>query len=106
MKKKLKNIRIEGLRWRDKVNGNSYFSARGYVDGEYVVVVPFQYGYGEHYVHVTWLAIVEKLHLTVKRDDRGYCRTHLWQYCTDNKMEYYSHIHDALKREVIRYGTA
>ena len=35
--------------WFDKVNGNSYFSARIWVDGEIVGVLPFQYGYGNQY---------------------------------------------------------
>ena len=34
--------------WFDKVNGNSYFSARIFIDGK-VLYLPFQYGYGNQY---------------------------------------------------------
>lgn len=52
-----KSLFIEGREWFDKVNGNSYFSARVWVDGEIVGVLPFQYGYGDHYKSVAqrWL---------------------------------------------------
>lgn len=50
MNKKIeKSLFIEGREWFDKVNGNSYFSARVWVDGEIVGVLPFQYGYGDQY---------------------------------------------------------
>ena len=42
----MKNIQLISKRWRDKVNGNSYFSAKLYGDGEFLVALPFQYGYG------------------------------------------------------------
>ena len=50
---------IKGKEWFDKVNGNSYFSARVYVydkmrlsrdmEMEKTIVLPFQYGYGQMY---------------------------------------------------------
>lgn len=39
-------------RWFDRVNGNSYFSARleiPHADGFHSLIVPFQYGYGSHW---------------------------------------------------------
>ena len=38
--------------WRDKVNGNSYFSARieNTVENK-VYALPYQYGYGDQYKH-------------------------------------------------------
>ena len=38
-------VHLSVRRWRDRVNGNSYFSARLIVDGV-VHCIPFQYGYG------------------------------------------------------------
>lgn len=40
-----KHIHISIRRWRDKVNGSSYFSARVIADGA-IKHIPFQYGYG------------------------------------------------------------
>ena len=40
------NIHLSVRRWRDRVNGNSYFAARVYADGVEVARLPFQYGYG------------------------------------------------------------
>lgn len=50
MEKKIeRSLFIEGREWFDKTYGNSYFSARVWVDGEVVGVLPFQYGYGNQY---------------------------------------------------------
>ena len=42
----------EIVRWFDKVNGNSYFAARGTLiregQDDVVFTLPFQYGYGSH----------------------------------------------------------
>ena len=39
-------IHISVKRWKDKVNGNSYFSGLIFRDGQIVARMPFQYGYG------------------------------------------------------------
>jgi len=39
-------IHISVKRWKDKVNGNSYFSGVIFRDGAVVARMPFQYGYG------------------------------------------------------------
>ena len=41
-------IHISVKRWKDKVNGNSYFSGLIFRDGRIVARMPFQYGYGSH----------------------------------------------------------
>ena len=41
-------IHISVKRWKDKVNGNSYFSGLIFRDGVIVAKMPFQYGYGSH----------------------------------------------------------
>ena len=47
-----RSVFIEAREWTDTTYGNSYFSARIWVDGEIVSVLPFQYGYGDHYRHM------------------------------------------------------
>jgi hypothetical protein len=51
----MKTIDINAKEWFDKVNGNSYFSARVTIDhgmeNEQSFILPFQYGYGDAYVY-------------------------------------------------------
>lgn len=48
--KKIQTLDLQVKRWWDKVNGNSYFSARLILDygikTEKTFFIPFQYGYG------------------------------------------------------------
>lgn len=48
------NIEIHGKRWFQKTYGNTYHTARIYVDGELVTTTPMQYGYGEQYMQTAW----------------------------------------------------
>lgn len=49
-RKKTRIITIIGKRWFDKLNGNTYFSAVGIVNGDVVVTIQFEYGYESHYI--------------------------------------------------------
>lgn len=53
-----KNIFIHAKEWFDKVNGNSYFSVRIYLDGELATILPFQYGYGGQFYYESIRALV------------------------------------------------
>lgn len=46
-----RSVFIEGRLWFDKVNGNTYFSARVWVDGRIVSVLPMQYGYDNQFLY-------------------------------------------------------
>ena len=54
---KLRTIDIQAKEWFDKVNGNSYWSARVTLNfglpSEKTIVLPFQYGYGDFYQQKT-----------------------------------------------------
>tara|TARA_R100000231_G_scaffold9065_1_gene11625 strand:+ start:366 stop:683 length:318 start_codon:yes stop_codon:yes gene_type:complete len=60
----LKTIDINAKEWRDKINGNSYFSSRvtlNYgMNNQEIIKVPFQYGYGDQYLYES-LREVQKL---------------------------------------------
>ncbi len=60
----LKTIDINAKEWHDKINGNSYFSSDVILNygmhNEETIKVPFQYGYGEHYVYQS-LREIQKL---------------------------------------------
>ena len=96
-KTKVKNIRVEAREWFDKVNGNSYFSARAYVNGELVAIAPFQYGYGEYYLQ----EISEIL------ETKGYMPKDNWRiarFCRENGIEFSTSIVTTLKRDVVAFG--
>jgi len=51
---KIKTIDVTAKEWFDKINGNSYFSARVVTDfgtrAEKTYYIPFEYGYGDYYL--------------------------------------------------------
>ena len=51
----LKSIDINAKEWHDKINGNSYFSSDVILNygmnSQETIKVPFQYGYGDHYIY-------------------------------------------------------
>jgi len=53
-KTKQKQITIIGKRWFDSKHGNTYFTARIFINNELVHTMPMQYGYGNQY---EWAAI-------------------------------------------------
>lgn len=54
MKTQIQTIDIEAKEWFDKINGNSYYSARVVInygtESERTLFLPFGYGYGDQYV--------------------------------------------------------
>jgi hypothetical protein len=57
--KEIRSIFIECREWFDKVNGNSYFSARIWVNGGQVAIIPFSYGYGDFYIYEAQKKLLE-----------------------------------------------
>ncbi len=43
--KETRSLFIESRLWFDKINGNTYFSNRVWVNGKIAFVMPFEYGY-------------------------------------------------------------
>jgi hypothetical protein len=85
----MKTIDINAKEWFDKVNGNSYFSAVITLDygtpeaKEYKL--PFQYGYGEHYIDMANQFLMSENIIPFKRHENG-SHEPLWQYCKDNNI--------------------
>lgn len=69
MNKIEKSLFVEAREWHDKTYGNSYFSARVWIDGEIAFTLPFQYGYGSHYESVAQQELVSQGYLPA--DSRG-----------------------------------
>lgn len=94
------SVRVRVKEWFDKVNGNSYFSARVWVEDNLVVVLPLQYGYESHGVD---RAISELAGLPYY-PNRGE-REAYWRYCEENKMKLeYDKEENCLKRDVKAFG--
>jgi hypothetical protein len=49
--KEIRSLFVECREWFDKVNGNSYFSARIWINGGQVAILPFRYGYGDQFLY-------------------------------------------------------
>ena len=81
---KVKTIDIQAKEWFDKVNGNSYFSAVARVNigmkSEKEVILPFQYGYGDHYTDMAKEALEKAGHIKPEE------RQALWRYCEENNI--------------------
>ena len=67
----MKSITILGRRWFDRVNGNTYFSARAIVDGKEESHIPYAYGYGDQYLQEAWDEVVKRHNLDVERYQSG-----------------------------------
>ena len=80
----MKTIDINAKEWFDKANGNSYFSAEVTVDfgtnTEKNFFVPFQYGYGDHYIDMAKELLEKNDIIKVKE------REQLWNYCQENDI--------------------
>ncbi len=77
-------IEVRAKEWFDRVNGNSYFSARVYLDDEEIAVLPFQYGYGSHYEHMAMQAIKGILK---DRDFEFDDNDQIWRICAENNIK-------------------
>jgi hypothetical protein len=83
----MKTITITGKRWFQKTYGNTYFSAVGIIDGDVVVSIPFEYGYGDHYVDCVTREMVKKDLLPgIKHYERGGTEA-IWCYCSDRGIK-------------------
>lgn len=49
--KRIRNLRISGRRWFQRSYGNTYHTARAWVNGEQVASLETTYGYGDQYLH-------------------------------------------------------
>jgi hypothetical protein len=100
----MKTIDIDAKEWFDKINGNSYFSGQIIIDyamkTERRYDMPFQYGYGDHYVDVANQLLMEKKEIPHNRYDNGMHHP-LWMYCKENKIILRNHKQqNCLKKEL------
>jgi hypothetical protein len=85
------NITIIGRRWFDRINGNTYFSAVGLINGREVVNIPFEYGYGDHYKDCIFRELIKAGYCPDVEQYSNGSQESFWRYC-DRKgaIQYYS----------------
>lgn len=105
---KLKTIDITSKEWRDKVNGNSYFSAfivlnYGLPD-KVEIALPFQYGYGDHYLQIAQKELAELGYTKPEKYPHGGLEP-LCRYCKDRKIILRTNkIENCKKADVVAWG--
>lgn len=98
--KPINSIAIHAREWFDRINGNSYFSATIQVDGELVASLPFQYGYGDHYIDMACALLHKKQIINTPRQSNG-TRKPLYVYCEENSINLYTtKAENCLKRDL------
>ena len=88
-------IQVEGRRWFDRVNGNTYHTVKIWVGGEQVYISPISYGYDDHYLQTA----KDALHSggLLPGIENG---TPLWRYCEERGIKLIKSVTDGLKREL------
>jgi len=86
---KIKTIDLYCKEWFDKLNGNSYFSCNITLNygmkNEKSYTLPFQYGYGEHYIDMSNQYLINNNIIKGERNENG-SFTPLWRYCRENNV--------------------
>lgn len=100
----MKTLVIMGRKWRDKVNGNTYHSARAIADGKLVAVAPFQYGYGDQWVWSIQGALKVAGLLPGLQENGNGSTESLWRWCERNGVALVQDSADCNKRECVEYG--
>lgn len=97
---KIERIEIKAKEWFDKANGNSYFSARIYINDKEAAILPFQYGYGDHYIDMANQWLSKNNYINTARHENGMWEP-LWRYCDENNIHLSTFKQDrCLKREL------
>jgi hypothetical protein len=95
------HILVQGRRWFDSINGNTYHSVSVEVDGEVVGVVPFAYGYDDQYLETALELLIEKRVLPKLKYDNGVSYG-LRRTCEALDIRLETTVRDGLKRELHR----
>ena len=67
----IRSVFVEGREWFDKVNGNSYFSARIWINGGQVAILPFSYGYGDQFIYEAQRKLIELGYLPKEKENES-----------------------------------
>ena len=92
-----RSLFVEGREWFDKINGNSYFSARIWIDGGQVAILTFQYGYGEQYLYEAQKKLLELGYISQENKNNS-----LWSIASTSGFDFYSSKTSTNKKEMFK----
>lgn len=95
--KAIRSMFVECREWFDKSGGNSYFSARIWINGKVEIVLPFQYGYERHFESVAVSALVEKGFISEQYKNRA-----LWVIANEMRFDCYTSKAHTTKKEMFK----
>jgi len=103
---KFKTIDVTAKEWFDKINENSYFSARVIINcvttKEQTFSLPFQYGYSDQYLQES-MSVLKELKFIQSNVETEYQT--LYGYCRDNNIILREVKHNNCKKsEVKKFG--
>ena len=96
--KRSKSITVIGRRWFERTNGNTYYSAEIYVDGQRVHKIPFAYGYGDQYEWEAYEWLEENGRIELERYNNG-GREAPWVYCERVGCQKISSVSDVSRKK-------
>ena len=88
-----RSIVLHGRRWFQRGSGNTYHSVEIIVDGETVHIVPYAYGYDQHYEQTARQWLKREGYLPGIGDEV------LWRYCNRVGCELLSDVEDVRRRK-------
>ncbi len=101
-------IRVHGMTWFDRVNGNTYHSAWvtcAYGDDRLDThAVPFQYGYDQQYLQSAYETLISKGVLPELRHKWG--TYPLWTACHELGIDLEHDVREGTKRQTVAWGEA
>ena len=91
----IQSIMLTGRRWFQKTYGNTYHSAKAYVNGELIGSVDFRYGYGNACIDSAFKILIEK-GIVKLPEDRKYISA--FTYCKEKGIKYSEEITDVKRK--------
>lgn len=92
-----RSLFIEARLWFDKSGGNTYFTARVFIDGKHAFTMPFEYGYDMQYLYAAARQLVKRGYLPAE-----YANKPLWHARQDFNFDLYHSESYVLKRELFK----
>lgn len=93
-----KSILITGRRWFHKGPGNTYHSAKAYVDGQCVASIDYSYGYGNQYEWNMWIALSLKGIVNPEKFPNGGTESP-FRYCDRHNITYATEVCDVQRKQ-------
>ena len=97
---RVRSLTVIGRRWFDRRYGNTYFSAKAFINGEIAAEIGYEYGYGNHFED----RIVEQLEMMgrlpfITRHENGSRKGPISLLCRENGVEYVCTVSDVARKK-------